>query len=177
MVIDTDKVIQEINKDRDRLEASFVFCLWKNPSLYDDYKDIEDGTLITSDAKFYYYLGKALRNQGLNTFDDLSVSNYLSTKPDIKKRYEDYGGWKEVEQLKNLTSDENVISYFDQINKYNYLSNILKKDAELFDNIGQLKNLGLEEVYEIFDNVNTSASLTNNSNVEICNVGFTDEMD
>ena len=176
MVIDTDKVIQEINKDRDRLEASFVFCLWKNPSLYDDYKDIEDGTLITSDAKFYYYLGKALRNQGLNTFDDLSVSNYLSTKPDIRKRYEDYGGWKEVEQLKNLTSDENVISYFDQINKYNYLSNILKKDAELFDNIGRLKNLGSEEVYEIFDNVNTSASLINNSNVEICNVGFTDEM-
>jgi len=172
--MDVEKTIQEINKDRDRLEASFVFCLWKNPSLYDDYKDINEHTLITTDAKFYYLLGKALREQGLNSFDNLSVDNYLSTRPEIKKRYDDYGGWKEIEQLTNLTSEENVTSYFDQINKANYLVNVCEKYDKTFENVSALKKLSSEDMYLLFDNINTSSSLVNNREVESSNLIITD---
>ena len=73
--MDVEEVKRKINEDRERLEASFVFCLYRNPALYDDYKNLNENTLITTDAKFYYLLGKALRDQGLNTIDNLSVDN------------------------------------------------------------------------------------------------------
>lgn len=172
--MNVNEVKAKINEDRERLEASFVFCLWKNPSLYDDYKDISDNTLITPDAKFYYLLGKALREQGLNTFDNLSVDTFLSTKPAIKKKYDDYGGWKEVEELKNLTQEENVISYFDQINKNNYLCNVCEKYDKTFENVAALKKLSSDEVYMVFDTINTSSSLVNNRETEISNLVISD---
>ena len=172
--MNVDEVKAKINEDRERLEASFVFCLWKNPSLYDDYKDISDNTLITPDAKFYYLLGKALREQGLNTFDNLSVDTFLSTKPAIKKKYDDYGGWKEVEELKNLTQEENVISYFDQSNKNNDLCNVCEKYDKTFENVAALKKLSSDEVYMVFDTINTSSSLVNNRETEISNLVISD---
>lgn len=173
--MDAEKIKEKINEGRERLEASFVFCLWKNPSLYDDYKDINEHTLITTDAKFYYLLGKALREQGLNTFDNLSVDTFLSTKPEIKKRYDNYGGWKEIEQLMSLTSEDNIVSYFDQINKANYLCNICDKYTDAFTTkLPQLMKLSSEEVYLLFDNINTSASLVNNQEVEVSDMTITD---
>ena len=175
MVIDVEDIKKKINEDRMRLEASFVFCLWKNPSLYDDYKDINDNTLTTMDAKFYYLLGKALRNQGLNTFDNLSVDTYMSTRPEIKKMYDEYGGWKEIETLKNLSNEENIASYFDQINKNNYLINVCEKYTKAFENVPALKKLSADEMYMLFDNINTSSSLVNNRETEVSNMLITDD--
>lgn len=173
--MNVEEIKKKINEDRERLEASFVFCLYKNPTLYDDYKNLHEGTLITTDAKFYYLLGRALRDQGLNTIDNLSMDNFLSTKPEIKKKYDDYGGWKVIEELKNLTNEDNVAAYFDQINKCNYLINICEKYTKVFDNIPNLKKLSAEDMYMMFDNINTSASLVNNQEVEVQDLTITDD--
>ena len=170
-----EEVKTKVNEDRERLEASFVFCLWKNPSLYDDYKDISKDTLITKDAQFYYYLGKGLRESGLNTFDNLSVDTFLSTRPETKKRYESYGGWKEIEQLKDLTSEENVTSYFDQINKCNYLVTVFEKYTTAYEKIPALKKLSCEDIYMLFDNINTSSSLVNNQEIQVSDMTITDD--
>lgn len=173
--MDVEKTIQAINKDRDRLEASFVFCLWKNPTLYDDYKDLDAKTVLaTQDARFYYLLGKALRDTGLNTFNNLSIDNYLSTRPEIKKIYDNYGGWKEVDQILNLTDENNVESYYDQISKDNYLINVCEKYDKAFENVQKLKSLSSEDTYLLFDNINTSASLANNREIESNNLMITD---
>lgn len=173
--MDVEKTIQTINQDRDRLEASFIFCLWKNPTLFDDYREIDEKTLFVSrDAKFYYLLGKALRGTGLNSFDNLSIDNYLSTKPNIKSEYDGYGGWKEVEQMMNMVSEDNVASYYDQIAKKNYLISVCEKYDKAFSNITALNKLSSEDTYLLFDNINVASSLANSREVESSNLMITD---
>ena len=42
--MDLTKAIEKIEANRVQAEASFVFCLWKDPQRYDDYKNINEGT-------------------------------------------------------------------------------------------------------------------------------------
>ena len=54
--MDKEKTLEQINKDREKTEAAFVFCMWKDPELFGDYLSINDGkikTLKNEDAVFY----------------------------------------------------------------------------------------------------------------------------
>ena len=122
--MDLENCLQAINKNRDEIEAPFVFCFWKDPDLYDDYKfvnDRKDETLKSEDAKFYFNLGKALYDAGFRKFDNITVYSFLQDKPTVKETFENYGGYREVESLKQLVNTENVVAYFDKIAKLNTL--------------------------------------------------------
>ena len=40
--MELEKCLEIINKNRNEIEAPFVFCFWKDPDLYDDYKFVND---------------------------------------------------------------------------------------------------------------------------------------
>ena len=168
--MDLKNVITEINKDRERVECSFVFCFWKDPTLYDDYKEVnvgKDKTLINEDSIFYFNLGRALRNQGLNTFDNISVSNYLITRGDIGHKFEEYGGWREVENLMKLVNTDNIDSYYDDLVKRNSLIQLAAKYCEMFDDISRFREASSEDVYKAFDLLNTSVATTSRNEAQI----------
>lgn len=57
----------ELIKGRESAEATFIFCLWKQPDLYDDFPRVnaaDDETLKTEDGIFYFSLGRQMFNQG-----------------------------------------------------------------------------------------------------------------
>ena len=160
--MDLKETLKKINENRGHIEASFVFSLWKDPILYDDYKTVNEGkdqTLKDPDAKFYFLLGRAIRNQGYQTFDNITVYTFLESKPAIKEKFEEYGGWKECESLMSLVSTDNVGAYFDKIAKINTLSIMASKYEELFSNVEKFDKASNEEVYEIFELLNNSVAL------------------
>jgi hypothetical protein len=63
------------------IECNFIFTLYKDPSLFDDYKnlkiDSEDGDIRTVDGMFYFALGQQLDKLGYNNFDNTSNYTYL----------------------------------------------------------------------------------------------------
>ena len=171
------EVVEQINQDRARLEASFIFCLWKNPTLYDDYMNLntgEDKTLITEDGRFYFALGRKLREQGLNNFDAISVDNYLASNPQVKQRFEERGGWKEVETIRNLVNEDNVEAYYNQIVSKNMLISIGENYEKLFGDVSKFKNLSPQEIYDTFDIIN-AVSDTNNNQTEMQSLYISDE--
>ena len=109
---------KELTEGRNAVEASFIFCLWKQPDLYSDYSSINennDETIKTEDGIFYYSLGKQLYKQGFKAFDNVSVYTFLEDKPTVKKHFDKLGGYKTVEELRSLVDVENIDAYFDQI--------------------------------------------------------------
>ena len=60
----------ELIKGRESAEATFIFCLWKQPDLYDDFPRVnaaDDETLKTEDGIFYFSLGRQMFNQGFRS--------------------------------------------------------------------------------------------------------------
>ena len=153
---------KELTESRNSVEASFIFCLWKQPDLYSDYgtlNDNNDETIKTEDGIFYYSLGKQLYKQGFKAFDNVSVYTFLEDKPTVKKHFERLGGYKTVEELRSLVDVENTDAYFDQIAKMNTLMMLHDKGFNVLDNVKKLMKMTNQEVYDYYDYLLNSISL------------------
>ena len=153
---------KELTDGRNSVEASFIFCLWKQPDLYSDYgtlNDNNDETIKTEDGIFYYSLGKQLYKQGFKAFDNVSVYTFLEDKPTVKKHFEKLGGYKTVEELRSLVDVDNTDAYFDQIAKMNTLMMLHDKGFNVLDNVKKLMKMTNQEVYDYYDYLLNSISL------------------
>lgn len=161
---------KELTENRNSSEASFIFCLWKQPDLYDDYGNFNDNgdeTLKTEEGIFYYSLGKQLYKQGYKSFDSVSIYSFLEDKPSVKKQYEKMGGYKTVEELRSLVDPENVDAYYDQIAKSNTLLMLYDKGFNIMPNIKKLIRMTNQEVYDYYDYLLNSISLNTGHDAEI----------
>ena len=153
---------KELTEGRNAVEASFIFCLWKQPDLYDDYSSINennDETIKTEDGIFYYSLGKQLYKQGFKAFDNVSVYTFLEDKPTVKKHFDKLGGYKTVEELRSLVDVENIDAYFDQIAKSNTLMMLHDKGFPVLPDIKKFARMTNQEVYDYYDYLLNSISL------------------
>ena len=176
--MDKEKALEQINKDREKTEAAFVFCMWKDPELFGDYLSINDGkvkTLRNEDAVFYYNLGKAMYQQGYKSFDNITVTTFIDSKKEVKKKFEEYGGYREVNNLMQLVSPENIEAFYDKICRMNSLGAICEKYDEIFNDVKRFDNATNADVYETFDLINNSVALNTNRNSEIETLEITDE--
>lgn len=164
-----DECLTKINSNRDQIEAPFVFCFWKDPDLYDDFKfvnDKNDETLRNEDAQFYFNLGKALYNAGFRKFDNITVYNFLQNKPNIKETFNNYGGYREVENLKQLVNVENIDAYFDKIAKLNTLDSLCRLTFDSFDDISKFDKMSSQQVYDYFEYKLNDISIASTHDVE-----------
>ena len=182
--MDLKKTIEKIEANREQTEASFVFCLWKDPQLYDDYKNVNVGTdksLICEDPVFYFLVGRGIRQQGFSNIDNITLDTYLADKPGLRKRYIELNGWEACKRMMNLVDTENVDGFYDQIAKMNSLKILVTKFDEMLSNPERFKNSTNEEVYETFEYLNNSVALTtgNTSKVEslVADEKYIDDLD
>lgn len=167
--MDLEKCLKKINENRDQIEAPFVFCFWKDPDLYDDYKFVnekKDDTLKSEDAQFYFNLGKALYNAGFRKFDNITVYGFLQNKPEVKETFDNYGGYREVENLKQLVNVENVDAYFDKIAKLNTLNSLCKLTFDSFEDVGKFDKMSSQQVYDYFEYKLSDISIESTHDVE-----------
>lgn len=167
--MDLEKCLEKINENREQIEAPFVFCFWKDPDLYDDYKfinDKKDETLKSEDAQFYFNLGKALYDAGFRKFDNITVYGFLQNKPNVKETFEDYGGYREVENLKQLVNVENVDAYFDKIAKLNTLEALCELTFNSFEDVSKFDKMSSQQVYDYFEYKLNDISITSTHDVE-----------
>lgn len=161
--MDLNKTIEKIEADREQTEASFVFCLWKDPQRYDDYKTVNEGTdktLICEEPLFYFQVGRGIRQQGFQTIDNITVDTYLADKPTLRKHFEELNGWRACKAMMDLVDPENVDGFLDQINKMNTLKILATRYEDMLSHPEKFEHSTNEEVYEAFEYMNNSVALT-----------------
>lgn len=169
--MDLQKTLDRINSGREKTECAFVFSVWKEPSLYEDYKDVNNGkdkTLINEDAIFYWNLGRSMYQSGLKNLDAISIDEFLTNKKTAKKKYDEFGGYSTIRELKELIDPDNVDAYYDKICKDNALSSIAKSYENIFTNkLDEFDNLSSDDVYNTFDAINNKVAVSNPNNSKI----------
>lgn len=168
--MELEKCLQEINKNREKIEAPFVMCLWRDPTLYDDYKKLNennDESITGEDAKFYFELGKAMYKNGFRHFDNMTISTFLADKPSVKDKFEEYGGYREVETLKSLCDPNNVAAYYEEVARLNVLTRICSAYYKQFENIDKFKNMSSQNIYDLFEYQLNDLSLSVEQDVKI----------
>ena len=182
--MDLNKTIEKIESDREQTEASFVFCLWKDPQRYDDYKTVNEGTdktLICEEPLFYFLIGRGIRRQGFQTIDNITVDTYLADKPTLRKHFEELNGWRACKAMMDLVDPDNTDGFLDQINKMNTLKILATRYDDMLSHPEKFEHSTNEEVYEAFEYMNNSVALTtgHDSKVEslVADASYIDKLD
>lgn len=161
---------KELTEGRESAEATFVFCLWKQPDLFDDFSRInagDDETLKTPDGVFYFTLGRQMHNQGYKSFDNVTIYTFLEGKPTVKKHFDELGGYSTVSELCSLVNTDNVDAYYDKIAKLNTLMTLHDKGFNVVSNMDRFAKMTNQEVYDYYDYILNSVSIKNTHDIEI----------
>ena len=179
-------------------EGLFVGYLWKNPKLYKKYKNNEitqysnttnQGTFTVKMWYFYYKLGQAMFDSGIQNFNDTTVYSFVSSQPDIDdfswiKRYNKYGAYQQIYQImQECNSDNgNEAYHYSEIQKYELLryyenngilnpEKIVKKKGVETELKNFLPKLTLEQLKSYFSyHVKKGSQSTSGNNVKVTNL-------
>lgn len=168
-------------------EQLFIGYLWKNPSLYGRYKsnDIDESTFTERKWFFYFCLGKAMFESGLNTFDDVSTYSFISSRGEndgnnIVIKYNEYGGYEPIAELiEECDPVKNNHEYhFNEIMKYRSLRKMQESgliNVENKDLVEKLCKMSYKQVQSFFQfNFRRIFTSVHNGNATVYNLGDRD---
>ena len=173
--MDLKKTLAEIDKGRTPIEYGFVMSCWLQPELYEEYKEVKDSMLHTKDGKFFWLLGQKLYQQGARVFDSLTIETYLDDHPNIRKKWDSYGGMATLEEMQINVHPDNVSAYFDKIAQKNALCAIASKAEDMFKDVSVYDNYTSEDVYDAWEGINSEISITVGLNEKLDNLVIDDE--
>lgn len=145
-----EKYPNSLIKDSPIIEGNVIACLWKQPTLYEDWK-LEPNDFITQDGQVYFQMGLELHQEGFRIFDLVTVTNYLENKKALSDWFNTHGGYRAVEEMITLINLDNSDKYYDDINKRNILLSLYDKGFEVVNNLDKFKKLNSEMVYQYYD--------------------------
>lgn len=163
--MDTKKVIEKINNDRQKVECCFIFACYNSPDCFEEYSDIKvlgkEPFFDCEDSVFYWQLGLGMHKQGIQKIDAISIEAYLGNKQDIYKRYKEYGGFNTIRDLTAGIQIDNVEGYYKQINTMNILTSFLRKTEDVFKDTVKLSNMQEDDLYNTFDLLSNAVAVNN----------------
>jgi len=172
-----DNYPKELTSQRQQIEGSFIFCLWKNPDLYYDYQNEirADKDFLTEDGVFYYSLGYEMFKLGYKSFDDASIYSYIDDKETLKNGFARRGGYREVDNIKRILNEENVDRYYDELVKSNMLLKLHDKGFNVVGEIEKFKKMNSVQLYDYFEYQLDNVFLNRGSGVKIIDLDLDDD--
>lgn len=150
--MDFQKVPDELKQNREIIECNFIFSLYVDISLVDEFTKVQNGEdIITQDGIFYYGLAQQLYKNGFSDITDMSIKAYVEDKPIIKDGYEKRGGWSSIQDILNVTSVDNVYAYYDELVKSNMLIRMHEAGFNVLSNLEKFTKMTSTEVYDFFE--------------------------
>ena len=150
--MDLNNIPKEIIENRNVIECNWIFSLYKDLSLVDDYKNVvntED--IITEDGIFYYGLIQGLAKNGYQVADNMSIHEYLSNKKTVNKSFEERGGFSTVKKITDLISINNIDTYYEELVKNNLLIRLYNSGFNIMQNLDKFKDMSSEDIYNYYD--------------------------
>ena len=124
-------------------EASTIGLIWKDPLILDETK-LSSGDFLSANGRFYFEVAKQLRSKGVVDFNEVAVISNL--EPDILEKFQDKGGWKEINNIASIVSEKNKDSILDSLSKCNIVLRLYNRGFNLEKEmvIGKIKTTPLE---------------------------------
>jgi len=142
----------ELTENREQIECNFIFCLWKEPELIDDYKNVVNGTdILTVDGIFYYGLCQQMYKAGYKVFDNISVVTFLADKPALQKGFDERTGFAPIKEITELLDSSNIDTYYSALVKSNMVLNLYNSGFNVQKDWKKIQQMNPDELYDFYD--------------------------
>ncbi len=143
---------KKLLENRKEIECNFIFCLWKEPDLIDDYANVVNGKdILTQDGIFYYGLAQQMNKAGYKVFDNMSVVTFLADKPVLQKGFEERTGFVPIKEITELLDSENMSTYYEALVKSNMVLNLYSSGFDVLKDYDKIQTMNSEELYDYYD--------------------------
>jgi replicative DNA helicase len=182
-----EKYPKELLEGRLGVEGNTVFSFWKDPNLYNEYKEITPDNFLTEDARFYFSLGKQL-SKLYKVFDEVSIISYLGDNDTLMNGFNERGGYDVVYNTMEMINMSNVEQYIDVLNRENIILKLhedgfnLTKEITINNKeiipIKLLRKMSAAETLQFFESRISNIGIRVKSNdMEISDLGIEDNFE
>jgi replicative DNA helicase len=183
----TEKYPKELLEGRLGVEGNTVFSFWKDPNLFNEYKEITTDNFLTEDARFYFSLGKQL-SKLYKVFDEVSVISHLSENEILLDGFNERGGFDVVYNTMEMINSGNVEQYIDILNRENILLKLHEEGFNLLNEtlidgkqiipIKLLRKMSAAETLQYFESRISNIGVRVRSNdMEISDLDFEEDFE
>lgn len=146
------QVLIDVVQYKSSCEANVVGCLWKQPDLYDTYDSLSEGDFSKDIWKLYFKIGKEIyQGENKKVLDDLTTGLYLEKHKEERKKYEENGGYKTIDDLKSFVEIENLEGYVEELEKWQKVLQLHRMNFPIAHMIDKIKDITLEELYDYYE--------------------------
>lgn len=133
-------------------ECSLVAMFWKDSELYFEKYDIVKRLIKTKIWKFYFKLGNKAVCNGVKILDEISIYTYLQNFDDLKKEFENFGGYNVIENAIDVVNLKNIDSCIENLKKYSIVYDFINDMTITKDRMEKLLELdNVEDISNFFD--------------------------
>ena len=166
------------------IEALVISCIFQDISLIDEYP-LESNYFENPKCKFFFELATGM-SKGYKDLNEITVATFVSKTKDLKKKYEDFGSWESIVNVRKLAEVSNFDKHIDDLFKQNLIKelgnkgfNINKKieiDGEEIRPKELFTDLTCQEVYEFYEMLLADTSIeTSGNDLKVEDLYYTDE--
>lgn len=170
--------------DNVMIESLAVSCYFQDMATLYDY-DITEEYFENPKCKFFFRLANEL-SKNYKELNEVTVANFVSQSKDLKRLYEEYGGYESIERVKGLAELVNIDKHIDDLCKINLIRRMeesgfsTKKTIEIEGNKVKPKDLfpqmTCEECYEFFEMLLANSSVSScGTDMVVEDLYYTDE--
>lgn len=127
-----EKYPKEILNGRQDAESRVIGCIWKDVLLLDECK-LSKENFFTKDGRYMFVLAEHLRKQGYSSLDEITVLSSLNEES--LERFEEHGGWEEVQTMIDVINEKNWDTYLDILYRENTIVSLYENGWNLFNEV------------------------------------------
>lgn len=131
------KYPKRIMEGRKGIEANVLGCLFNDMLLIKEY-EMKNKDFLSDEGKFYFDIVTHLSKKNILEPTDTDIR--LLCNDEVIETYKTYGGYKRIEQLKNMVDPKNFVSYIDELYKRNLYISLYNDNIKLEDEIEIVTN-------------------------------------
>lgn len=125
-----DKILNKLNEEVYSSEAYISGILFNEPEIFDTYDETKLSVkrhIGNGVWGFYIGLSRHMYNNGVEVFDDISVSKAVKDLG-LQDKFKEYGGYETISELMEEMKDkkENFNSYYNEVKKYSLVRELYK---------------------------------------------------
>ena len=128
-------------------EANIVSIIYKNPEFLTDI-DITIKDFSINYWKVYFEIARCLYiEEGKKTLDETTVGLYLLKHPKLNAVFDEFGGYRVIEESSKYVKIENFDGYLNELKKWNVVLSMIDSGIMVYDKLSDYVDMSLEDIY------------------------------
>lgn len=141
------EVARKVLEYKKTAEGNVVGIIYKQPEEICNLNLTPDDFHDEAYKTYYIIAHNIVMGEGKNSLDELTIEFYLDKKDTLRKKYEKFGGYKEIECIRDCVKKETLDGYVAEMYKWAAVIKLCKSGFPVRERLDDYTDMSADEIY------------------------------